>query len=107
MAPDQSGSPEIQDQQTAVIKVRNEQVVTIATTMDAREPILKQRRQTLLKKTPAVNACRKTRNKNIKPIHWIDRVSRVLFPILYTIFLAGYWLHFLNEAAIGSPIQTN
>lgn len=38
--------------------------------------------------------------------HWIDLVSRVLFPVVYFSFVVFYWIHYTNhpESAISTKM---
>ena len=39
--------------------------------------------------------------------HWIDRVARVIFPLVYFSFIAFYWVHYINhpESALGAVTE--
>ena len=39
--------------------------------------------------------------------HWIDCVSRVIFPIIYFSFIIFYWIYYINhpESALGATVS--
>ena len=74
--------------------------------MDGKEPVLKQRRVGSRSEAPVGEPHKKKPAQNAPaPVHWVDKVSRVLFPVAYGIFIAGYWMYFLNQAALEQPTE--
>jgi len=39
--------------------------------------------------------------------HWIDRVARVIFPLVYFSFIVFYWVHYINhpESALSAVTE--
>ena len=39
----------------------------------------------------------KTRQTETYEVHWVDKISRSLFPIVYTLFVIVYFTYYINN----------
>lgn len=74
-------------------------VVVVTTHPNEPATITRQRKIDLSQVTKADKPAKPAADPGPPPVHWVDYVSRALFPLAYFFFLASYWLKNMSEAA--------